>query len=386
MQEVRRRLWWQLIVLDIRCCEDRGSEPLISKSSFNTRQPLNINDSDMNPSSTQPIIERVGFTEMTKPSLSHKVSRLAWDFAWTTEVSLDEEGKELEGLTFDKKMERVDNLEKRVQNEVLVYCDPKIPVAWVTSVVARLIMCRLRLAIYHHVKHDDRPSSGQEVSRKQLLMIAIETVEYSHLLDTNPDAAQWRWFFKTYVQWHGLAITLAGLCVHTQGPLVERAWRIVDVVFDDWAARVADSRTGMLWRPMKKLMSKAQAKRAQTKSLRLSAMAPPTQKSLPSFDPTGFSVLDSGDFKAFETEQAPSPVPSYTSSGPMEMQQHQPISADAAFADLSVNDLNRNDSNVAINWAEFDEFLQDFEMGEPIVGEMEMATLQPELKARETWW
>ena len=43
-RELRRRLWWSIVGLDVRGLEDRGSDPFILPSSFNTMKPLNIND------------------------------------------------------------------------------------------------------------------------------------------------------------------------------------------------------------------------------------------------------------------------------------------------------------------------------------------------------
>lgn len=71
--ELRRRLSWQIVALDIRGCEDRASDPCVLPDSFNTIQPLNINDSDMDPQSAEPLVERKGFTDMTKVRGSHIV-------------------------------------------------------------------------------------------------------------------------------------------------------------------------------------------------------------------------------------------------------------------------------------------------------------------------
>jgi hypothetical protein len=68
--------------------------------------------------------------------------------------------------------------------------------------------------------------------------------------------------FRTYVPWHPLAVTLAQLCTIKEGETVEQAWRIIDQIFESSGERVADAKDGMLWRPIKKLLKKAQAARA----------------------------------------------------------------------------------------------------------------------------
>jgi len=62
---MRRRLWWQVLVLDMRASEDRGSKPVILESSFNTKMPCNLNDEDFGYASQHPLPDKKGVTEMT---------------------------------------------------------------------------------------------------------------------------------------------------------------------------------------------------------------------------------------------------------------------------------------------------------------------------------
>ena len=350
VRELRRRLWWQLIHLDVRGCEDRGSDPIILASTFNTKPPLNINDSDMDPESMDPIRERVGFTEMTKSHVSHLICGMAEELAYFPEAR---EGQTPSGLSFEAKEAWIVDIEQRLEKEVLVYCDPQNPVAWVTSVVTRLILARLRLALYHPTQHVNRSASHRLVTREEVLKTAVEGIEYSHLLDTEPAAAQWRWFFNTHVQWHALAATLAELCVQDKGSLVERAWKIVDVVFDDWAALIADSKNGMLWRPIKKLMSKAQARRKESK-MRVDRVI--AQKSLPNFGLSSFNHLQGPGLTVTPFSNRSSPGMSQESTASQSLGQDQEVPSDV-FASLNVDG-----SSDTINWAEWDEFMQDFAM------------------------
>ncbi|KZO90528.1 hypothetical protein CALVIDRAFT_542569 [Calocera viscosa TUFC12733] len=64
--EMRRQLWWAMLLLDARPGE-RGEdvERTISVDDFNVRFPLNVNDSDLDPTMTQPSVEREGCTDMS---------------------------------------------------------------------------------------------------------------------------------------------------------------------------------------------------------------------------------------------------------------------------------------------------------------------------------
>lgn len=375
-REIRRRLWWQMIDLDVRGLEDRGSDPFILDLSFNTKKPLNINDDDMNPESMEPIVERKEFTEMTKSRVSH----IVWEYA--VRIGYTPPGREdLENPSnmtpIERKLNMIQELETILEKEVLVHCDPAIPVAWVTSVVIRLIGSRLRIAVYHPPLHDMRGMVQQYVSRELVLTTAVQNLEYGHLLATEPAAAQWRWYFNTRVQWHSLAATLAELCVQDRGPLVERAWKVVDAVFEQWAEHIADSRRGMLWRPIRKLMSKAQAKRAESS---MKSMSITSQQSLPQF-----TVPAHGHFYD-PTSSTPSMsfLQDSTPGVGMGNLPNQALDLDQKPSPDALSSLNVNEAANAINWAEWDEFMQDFEMIEQ--PPMDVNAMQQDASHLGVWW
>lgn len=359
-QELRRRLWWQLVVLDMRASEDMSTDPMIWEHTFNTRRPLNINDDDMDPDSTQPIIERQGYTENTKSSLSHYAAPLAWCIGYAPPMRNNEEPP---GRSLGEKSRMLAEFEDYVQKDILPHCDLSKPAAWVTSVVAQIIIRRLRLSMYHPMQHNSRPVERPQVSRETLLKTAIECMELSHLLDTEPVAARWRWFFKTYVQWHALAATLVELCVQTKGPLVERAWRIVDVVFDDWANRIADSPSGMLWRPIKKLRNKAQATRNEARMSSMSLESQGHQQlPLPYFGTpgvAGFRAPNNG-------------TPSLLGASSLAYNQNMLDQIYGASCGLPSNGVTLLDTDTSgltadgvagpIDWSEWEQFMQDFQM------------------------
>ena len=351
-QEQRRRLWWGIINLDVRCSEDLGTDPMILEPSFNTKRPANINDSDMDPQSKQPILERTGFTEMSKCRLSHDISRLLWQIGYLPPTK---EGEEPYVVSVEQKMKILIEIERHIEVNTLVHCDPSIPVAWATSVVGQLIIRRLRLAIYHPLQYGSQRTERPNVPREVLLKTSVETLELTHLLDTEPVAEKWRWFFKTYVQWHALAATLAELCIETKGQLVERAWRIVDVVFDSWADRIADSPNGKLWRPIRKLKHKASTVRKETQIASSSANMS-EQLPLPYFGTPAVTNLQAPVIKATSWQTTTDPVfdPNFSLSvAPTP-------SNDIPAANLAA--LNVDESTDSINWAEWDEFMQDYQM------------------------
>lgn len=349
--ELRRRLWWQIVHLDIRCSEDRASDPFILPNSFTTKLPLNINDSDMDPQSIDLIPERTGFTEMTKTRGAQLcwevVMRIAWDAFEPKTLSNDGEENTQPTVSFEEKSGLINQLEKTLEDQIVIHCNPEEPLQWMTLAVSRLVVARLRLSTYYPPAHSGRPIPHHVVSRETVLKTATQNLEWCHLLDTESAVANWRWWMNTHVQWHALAATLAELCVQDKGPSVERAWTIVDVVFDDWTARIADSDKNTLWRAIKKLMSKAQAKRNESKTQMANAM-PQQQLPLPPFRP--FSPLQ--DPSLANVPYHPNSVLGYAHN----------LNLEHSIASDIFSSLDINSTGDSINWTEWDEFMQDFEM------------------------
>src|SRR5438552_1307382 len=78
-------------------------------------------------------------------------------------------------------------------------------------------------------------------------------------VEINENTAKWGWLFRTYTQWHAVAVVLSELCHRPPGPDYERAWKAVESVYDDRALHPPKSQGGMLWKPMRQLMAKARA-------------------------------------------------------------------------------------------------------------------------------
>lgn len=251
--QMRRRLWWELIVLDMKASEDRGSEPMITEHSFNTRMPCNLNDDDLGYGSQHPLPERKGVTDMTFSLISMDVSNTA------RKVNFVSPGAEHRSLTLSQKEELVKQCSERIENVHLAGCDPSNPHHWLFYMLGRLLILKLWSVIQYPLQSHQ----PEDLPRGQSLRTAVSILEIIEMMEAHEAAAGFIWYITTYVPWHTLAIALAELCNETQGPLADRAWAAVDKCYDKYSDRVADSKEGMLWRPIRSLLKKAQAARQQ---------------------------------------------------------------------------------------------------------------------------
>ncbi|KAI0441912.1 fungal-specific transcription factor domain-containing protein [Xylaria telfairii] len=279
--EQRRRLWWQLIVLDIRAAEDRGTGTIIARGSYDTRLPHNIDDAEFGPSTTTPLQDRPGPSDATFGLFTAQSSGI---FLWSEYAH--------QNLGEEETVRRARLLEE----QFVKGADPEHVGSYLASVTVRFIILKMWLVMRYplhprgvvagkekgnpvgHVAMSGAsvssssttspPRAAPIVSRQSTLRTAVSIMELSELSESGPYSDRFRWWAETYVQWHPLAVTLAELCTQTEGETVERAWQVVEFVFPRWSVRIADAKRGSLWRPIRKLYKKAKAAREAALSAR----------------------------------------------------------------------------------------------------------------------
>lgn len=254
--EMRRRLWWQIFILDMRASEDRGSEVMILDGSFNTAMPHNLNDDDFGIQSLILPPSRDGFTEMAFPLICMDASIVI------LKISFIPPFKERKVLTFAQKEELVKECTERIDSYVRG-ASPSDPYGWVARTIGQILVLKQWLVMQYPLQCVY--STSQHFSKGQSLRTAIAFLNICELLEQTKEAERFLWFLKTYVPWHALAVALAELCKENSGPLADQAWDIINKGFAKWGARMADSQEGILWRPVKSLMKKAQAARERGK-------------------------------------------------------------------------------------------------------------------------
>ncbi|KAK7531546.1 fungal-specific transcription factor domain-containing protein, partial [Phyllosticta citribraziliensis] len=255
--EMRRRLWWQLVVLDIRACEDRGSFPLISLELCSTKVPLNINDEDIEPNTRSPPAEREGYTEMTFSKLCQEASAVAPKFFSPIPANIDDEHKRDHWQ--HQIQEEVEHFKDKMQEMFLNYCKPEVPIQYVVIKVVQIILTEFWLLVHYPIQ-TRRFAFKSKATKKEVLEAAVAHLEIDYEVVMHPLSTKFSWYFDTYVEWHPIAVALAELCVQTRGPLVEKAWKVVDTIYERARSLVTDV---SLWRPVKKLYQKARLAREQ---------------------------------------------------------------------------------------------------------------------------
>jgi hypothetical protein len=235
-------------MLDVRSSEDQGTDFTIPLGSYDTKFPLSINDSDIEPTTTEMPKSREGLTDMTIPLVQCEILILvkkimALNAKDNDGSSIEEQSRLLNGI-----WETVDSCYLRYTSDSLLY--------WVQVNVARLVIAKITLFIYLPALFSSPSERFSDEIKTKLLVAAIEIAEYNHVLNEEYECRHWRWIYQTYTHWYAVIYILIEVSRRPWSPIAERAWV---ALHSKWmiSAQSHLDKTQRVWVPFRKLMAKA---------------------------------------------------------------------------------------------------------------------------------
>lgn len=222
---------------------------MITHGSFDTKFPLNINDTDIAPGTTNTPTEREGITEMTIPLIWIEIDKV-------TKQMMAQSGKEFTpGIEEQSRL--LDEIYPQLDRRYLQYSvEPGNIVFWVAITVTRIVLAKMTLLIYLPVLFTSPSERFTYKIRNKLLVAAIELAEYNHALNSEHRCRHWHWICQTYTHWHAIVFLLIELPRRPWSPIVERAW---EALHSKWLIPPQShmNKNMQVLVPLRKLMAKA---------------------------------------------------------------------------------------------------------------------------------
>lgn len=251
--EMRRRAWWALCMLDIRASEDQGTEFTIVRADFDTKLPLNIDDVDIDPDTTETPSSRQALTDMSIPLVNCEIGNIIMQM-------MAPAGKD-GGTNIEEQSRMLDNLYEKLDQVYLRYATESGNIIyWVVVTATRLVMSKLTLFIYLPTLFSSPSERFSDQVRKKLLIAAIEVAEWNHALNAEPEGSNWRWIYQTYTHWHAIVYLLIEISRREWLPIIERAWIALHSSWLIPSSPNMETNT-RIWVPLRKLMAKARKHR-----------------------------------------------------------------------------------------------------------------------------
>jgi hypothetical protein len=219
---IRRRVWWQLLLIDSRSGQLCGVKSLALPQAFDFPLPANLNDADINPDMTELPMIHTTPTEMIFCLLRYEFGKF-----------LNTNGKKLNSPAFSlrEKDQLIDELENHIESNFVRYCDPGVPLHLLATGGARSGTCKMRLLAHHPGQYSDKGVSLPQSERDFLFEKSLKMVEYDVLGQSAEAIANFSWHTNAYFQLDAFVFMMVELRSQKPGPLVDRAWDLVSEVY-----------------------------------------------------------------------------------------------------------------------------------------------------------
>ncbi|KAK9352189.1 fungal-specific transcription factor domain-containing protein [Lipomyces doorenjongii] len=231
--EIRRRLWWQILILDNRSAQLSGIGSGLEAYDFSEAwRPLNINDFDLSPTMKELPAEHTGVTEMLFCSVRYEIGVfMRQTESWkATAVSMQVKDK------------AINELENRLEQKYLRYCDTSIPLHLLSSLLARTAVCQMRLKAHHPRQYPDKGANMPQSEKDMLFSTSLKMIEYDNLTHASKCIQGYLWHVNVFFQLDAFIYILSELRARVAGELVDKAWQQVNLVYDYHPEMITDRR------------------------------------------------------------------------------------------------------------------------------------------------
>lgn len=232
--EMRRRLWWHIIMLQIRTSENYSCDPWQYGEGM-VDLPMNINDEDMDPSSHRPPQPRTETTEMTMCIIKYESISAAAEAV----SRLKAPGGPLPVLAANSQ-DLIKQFGDRLRTKYLepAEADPTNPMNRLVShmgSIAILKMCWIwGFAIMRHAGQQTVVDSTFSNLSDELFITATKMLEKQLQLQRDPALENWRWILRNFNVFQAVTVTLTQLLFRLQKMKETRLQYLPDMLRDAW--------------------------------------------------------------------------------------------------------------------------------------------------------
>lgn len=246
--EMRRRIWWQIMMQDAKLSIVSGLNHNYLHDAFDTKQPLNLSDADLFPTSTEPLQPREGPTEMAFGLITNRLAKFivsettmnGFETAILGEtLENDGDAAPPEANMTEKYRRMIRELEADLRNIEQRFCDPSAGSAHAAALTIRpLIVQKLNEML---VPMREQPEWGTEIfgPRDNLFKIVLMNNEHNTDLYEHMSSLGYLWYVQMHFQLDVFAVLTGQLAKRPTGSMSDRGWQIVEKIYK-WQPELFD--------------------------------------------------------------------------------------------------------------------------------------------------
>jgi hypothetical protein len=229
--ELRRRLWWSLVLFDSRFSALGDHKPTTLVPSWDCALPTNVSDSELREETKTPPKAQDQATEaifaIVRGEIGEFYRNSPFYLAFTNPVMKPLAKKLPPGGDV--------TLEKMVEDKYLRFCDPDNRVHFMTMWTARsnIMNCRL---MNDYLTYLDSSAAYTPEQQEAAVSCALHWLECDTKLSSSPLTKNFRWFLQLHFPFPAYIRVIQHLKGQPFSDQTERAWK---VMHDNYSARAA---------------------------------------------------------------------------------------------------------------------------------------------------
>ncbi|KAF4638010.1 hypothetical protein G7Y89_g52 [Cudoniella acicularis] len=235
--EMRRRLWWSLVIFDNRVCEMLDYKTATLAPTWDCRTPLNVDDSEIRPEmKTSPAIHEKpteAIFAVVRSELGDFVRHSAFHSNIIARAKDTRHGPVQEGS-------ELMTLEKTIEDKYLTFCDPENSLHFITIWTTRGYLAKSRL-MEHYSKYSTSTTQQTDTQRNAAISYALSMLECDMKLMASPLTKGYLWLIHFDFPFLAYVHILQDL---RERPTVDHSQKAWDSMSDNYSARVKNSKQG----------------------------------------------------------------------------------------------------------------------------------------------
>ncbi|KAG6006964.1 hypothetical protein E4U21_006584 [Claviceps maximensis] len=241
--EMRRRIWWQIMILDDRCALLSGLTRSLPPLHWDSKMPSNVNDADIFPGCKAKLRAGNGPTEMAfvlilteifkfkfQPQAQAQADGSAFEAALLGHDfgPDDEESNAMVQQFRDHFQKLEDRLSKMADQYIDVNAGNVHKAAEVLRQICMGVMAEMFIPVHQHPEYGTEIFGYKDVLFKMFIQANEKRLsQYERMSECG-----FLWWVKSYFQPDVFAVMTGQLCQRPMGSLVDRAWTMVEQLYE----------------------------------------------------------------------------------------------------------------------------------------------------------
>lgn len=249
--EMRRRLWWQLVVLDVLTAQDNDADPSIHEHSFTTSVPRNVDDHVLDIIMSTPADNSPGRTEMLFPLRTIELARTARRVLFSDSFTASNAYRV---LSYEERLKHVADLEATLRAHDETHLDQSTAICSMTRRFTSVETSRMTIVLQHLAQPTNK-AAGMATSTPPDGRVIFNQLA---TLRAQERQRRWLWLVQRDPEWEAAASMLHSLITDSEIENSSGVRQAVEEFFQRWAHYTANSMLDGRWQLLKRLYTRAQ--------------------------------------------------------------------------------------------------------------------------------